>query len=113
MAILGSVSGAVAGPITLIGLPELFRGLADFRFLVYRSSLVLLPRKAQLAVSLSYANRRRLKITRALAAHPRILLLDEPTAGMNPTETEGMVGVIRDLKRSGFTVLLSPIVRTR
>jgi branched-chain amino acid transport system ATP-binding protein len=47
----------------------------------------LLPRKEKLALSLSYANRRRLEISRALAMHPRLLLLDEPTAGMNPTET--------------------------
>ena len=66
----------------------------------------LLPRSAQPALSLSYANRRRLEIARALAARPRILLMDEPTAGMNPTETEEMLGVIKALKRSGLTILL-------
>ena len=44
-------------------------------------------RSDQPAYSLSYANRRRLEIARATAANPRILLLDEPAAGMNPKET--------------------------
>ena len=47
----------------------------------------LLPRKDEYAKNLSYANRRRTEIARALAARPTLLLLDEPTAGMNPTET--------------------------
>ena len=47
----------------------------------------LAPRKEHLAYTLSYANRRRTEIARALAMQPALLLLDEPTAGMNPTET--------------------------
>jgi branched-chain amino acid transport system ATP-binding protein len=53
----------------------------------------------QPAYSLSYANRRRLEIARALATRPRVLLLDEPAAGMNPTETHEiteLIGRLRD-----------------
>jgi branched-chain amino acid transport system ATP-binding protein len=66
----------------------------------------LLPRLDHPAYSLSYANRRRVEIARALALRPRILLLDEPTAGMNPTETAEMMEIIRGLKRRGLTTLL-------
>jgi branched-chain amino acid transport system ATP-binding protein len=66
----------------------------------------LLPRREQYAYSLSYANRRRTEIGRALALRPRLLLLDEPTAGMNPTETREVLGQIAQLKREGLTVLL-------
>lgn len=66
----------------------------------------LLPRIDQPAYSLSYANRRRIEIARALALRPRLLLLDEPTAGMNPTETAEMQGLVAELKAEGLTILL-------
>ncbi len=66
----------------------------------------LLPRLDKPAHSLSYANRRRVEIARALALRPRLLLLDEPTAGMNPTETSEMLEIIRGLKGTGLTILL-------
>jgi branched-chain amino acid transport system permease protein len=66
----------------------------------------LLPRVNHLASSLSYANRRRLEIARALASRPALLLLDEPTAGMNPAETLELADQIRSLKHMGLTVLL-------
>jgi len=66
----------------------------------------LTPRLDQPAYSLSYANRRRVEIARALALHPRILILDEPTAGMNESETAEMQGIIADLKAEGRTILL-------
>jgi branched-chain amino acid transport system ATP-binding protein len=65
----------------------------------------LTPRINNPAFSLSYANRRRLEIARALALKPRVLFLDEPTAGMNPTETTEMLEIIRSLKGK-FTILL-------
>jgi len=66
----------------------------------------LLPRIDQPAYSLSYANRRRVEIARALALKPRLLLLDEPTAGMNPTETAEMQALVAELKAEGLTILL-------
>jgi ABC-type branched-subunit amino acid transport system ATPase component len=55
--------------------------------------------------SLSYANRRRLEIARALAAEPKLLMLDEPTAGMNPYETEEIMHLIARLRDMGHTIL--------
>jgi branched-chain amino acid transport system ATP-binding protein len=66
----------------------------------------LLPRKDNPAYSLSYANRRRVEIGRALALGPRLLMLDEPTAGMNQTETAEMQTLIGDLKKTGLTIVL-------
>src|SRR5437660_1463555 len=64
-------------------------------------------RHDQPASSLSYANRRRLEIARALATEPKLLLLDEPTAGMNPKETEEMTHLIWRLRRErGLTVVV-------
>jgi ABC-type branched-subunit amino acid transport system ATPase component len=61
----------------------------------------------QPAYSLSYANRRRLEIARAMATEPRILLLDEPAAGMNPTETHEITELIGQLRQEGeYTILV-------
>jgi ABC-type branched-subunit amino acid transport system ATPase component len=64
-------------------------------------------RMDQPAYSLSYANRRRLEIARATGAKPRLLLLDEPAAGMNPVETHeitDLIGRLRD--EGGYTILV-------
>jgi branched-chain amino acid transport system permease protein len=66
----------------------------------------LAPRTHQLAYELSYANRRRTEIARALASRPKILLLDEPTAGMNPMETLELADQIKSLRKLGLTVFL-------
>ena len=58
------------------------------------------------AGALSYGDQRRLEIARALAPEPRLLLLDEPAAGMNPAETESLAGLVRRLRTFGATVLL-------
>ncbi|MBV9537895.1 MAG: ATP-binding cassette domain-containing protein, partial [Acidisphaera sp.] len=66
----------------------------------------LTPRLAQTVSALSYANRRRVEIARALASQPKILLLDEPTAGMNPAETLELAEQIKSLHALGLTILL-------
>jgi branched-chain amino acid transport system ATP-binding protein len=60
-----------------------------------------------LAKNLPYGDQRRLEIARALATRPNLLLLDEPTAGMNPAETQEMMNFIRHLRDElGITILL-------
>jgi branched-chain amino acid transport system permease protein len=66
----------------------------------------LLPRLDQPVSGLSYANRRRVEIARALAARPKLLLLDEPTAGMNPAETLELAEQLSALHRMGLAILL-------
>jgi branched-chain amino acid transport system permease protein len=66
----------------------------------------LMPRLAQAVQGLSYANRRRVEIARALASRPEILLLDEPTAGMNPAETLELAEQIKSLHAMGLTILI-------
>jgi branched-chain amino acid transport system ATP-binding protein len=64
-------------------------------------------REDQPAFSLSYANRRRLEIARAMATIPKLILLDEPTAGMNPKETQEMTHLIGKLREErGFTIVV-------
>lgn len=61
----------------------------------------------ELASSLPYGDQRRLEIARALASQPKLLLLDEPTAGMNPRETEELMNFINRLRSElGLTILL-------
>jgi branched-chain amino acid transport system permease protein len=66
----------------------------------------LTPRLNQVVSALSYANRRRVEIARALATQPKILLLDEPTAGMNPAETLELAEQIKSLHDLGLTILI-------
>jgi branched-chain amino acid transport system permease protein len=66
----------------------------------------LQPRLEDPAFTLSYANRRRTEIARALAARPKLLLLDEPAAGMNPYERIEIAGLIRAMRDRGLTIFL-------
>jgi len=69
--------------------------------------LVGLTARAQRpAVELPYGEQRRLEIARALASSPRLLLLDEPSAGMNPQETLELEALIGQVNRRGVTILL-------
>ena len=60
----------------------------------------------ELSSSLAYGDQRRLEIARALAAEPKLLLLDEPAAGMNPQETASLVDLIHQILAGGITVVL-------
>ncbi|HTZ01981.1 MAG TPA: ABC transporter ATP-binding protein [Xanthobacteraceae bacterium] len=63
-------------------------------------------RRDMLALHLTIAGKKRLELARALAAEPKLLLLDEVLAGLNPTEVEHMIGVIRKIRESGVTILI-------
>ena len=106
----------VLGPLAELALalvrPRVGRGARSRRCATEAREILALfgdrltPRLDHPAYSLSYANRRRVEIARALALRPRLLLLDEPTAGMNPTETAEMQALIATLKARGLTILL-------
>jgi branched-chain amino acid transport system ATP-binding protein len=63
-------------------------------------------RAGERAAALAYGDQRRLEIARAMAPAPRLLLLDEPAAGMNPAETEALAGLVRRIRAAGTTVLV-------
>jgi len=58
------------------------------------------------ARSLTLVGRKQLEIARALATHPKVLLLDEAISGLNPTETETMMGLIREIQNRGITIFM-------
>lgn len=73
----------------------------------YLTEMGLAARAADLAKNLAYGEQRKVEIARALAAHPQLLLLDEPAAGMNASETAELSGLICQVReRYGHTILL-------
>jgi len=82
------------------------RALAEEKLAFFGQRLVGY-RHDQYAYSLSYANRRRLEIARAMATNARLLLLDEPAAGMNPNETHEITELIGELReKAGYSILV-------
>jgi ABC-type branched-subunit amino acid transport system ATPase component len=79
---------------------------AEKKALELLSFVGLRERAGHLARSLPYGDQRRLEIARALATGPKLLLLDEPAAGMNPTETSELMKLIGRIRERGVTVLL-------
>ncbi|MCC6221029.1 MAG: ABC transporter ATP-binding protein [Deltaproteobacteria bacterium] len=66
----------------------------------------LLEHGNELAKNLSYGDQRRLEIARALATDPALLLLDEPTAGMNPRESAGLVSLIQTIRQQEVAIII-------
>lgn len=66
----------------------------------------LMHRKDYLARSLTIGDRKRLEITRAMATHPEVILLDETAAGLNPTELGQAIALIRKIREQGITILI-------
>ena len=75
-------------------------GLAELEF------VGLAGKGAAPAASLAHGERRRLEIARALAARPRLVVLDEPAGGLNESETADLSGLVRRIRARGVTVLL-------
>jgi ABC-type branched-subunit amino acid transport system ATPase component len=90
-----SVAGAVFRPRAVVD--EEARARARARDVL--GFLGLGGKETELAKNLAYGDQRRLEIARALATEPRLLLLDEPTAGMNPRETDALTDLIGLLRR--------------
>ncbi len=102
-------------PTARATLPEVIARMPRFRrqeraaVAQARAALSLVGLEAQAsarAAALSYGDARRLEIARAMAAHPRLLLLDEPAAGLNPSETTALAALVRTIRAAGTTVLL-------
>jgi branched-chain amino acid transport system ATP-binding protein len=98
----GLVGSVIKGPATR---REEEEALAEARRLLRFVSLQ--GKGDMMAKNLAYGDQRKLEIARALASRPKLLLLDEPTAGMNPSETQATTDLIRRLRDElGITVLL-------
>ena len=97
-------SGAIAAGREHLGYPELPATIASKQLLAAVGLADLADEKAS---SLAYGAQRRLEIARALATEPSFLLLDEPAAGMNPQESEDLMGFVRTIRQDfDLTILL-------
>ena len=99
---------ATSVPGAVLGLPRHRREERDGRQEAERllEYVGIRGRAGDAARNLSYGDQRRLEIARAIATGPSILLLDEPAAGMNPTEKVALIALIRRIRDSGLTVVL-------
>jgi branched-chain amino acid transport system ATP-binding protein len=79
---------------------------ADAKTIEILEFMGLADRKDQLALNLPLGSQRTLAVAIALAAEPKLLLLDEPFAGMNPEETSQMMQIVRRIRDSGVTIVI-------
>ena len=92
----------------MLGLPSARADVVELE----RQAFELLDRFGMTALAehraggLSYGHQRRIEMMRALASRPRLLLLDEPVAGMNDAEADGLAGIFRKVAADGVAVLL-------
>src|SRR5205085_12658042 len=95
-------------PGALLGLPRHRREERDGRVEAGRLLAILgiEQHAGEAARNLAYGDQRRLEICRAMATSPDVLLLDEPAAGMNPSEKHGLVSLVRDIRDMGLTIVL-------
>lgn len=102
----GTAVAEIAGAVVR---PQRVRGV-EMQAIVNAQQLLhavgLHRRENVIARNLPYGDQRRLEIARALATRPRLLLLDEPTAGMNPQESASMVGLIRHIRDEFATTVI-------
>jgi branched-chain amino acid transport system permease protein len=99
---------ATSVPGALLGLPRHRREEREGRVEAQRllDYVGIGTRAEDLARNLPYGDQRRLEIARAIATGPSVLLLDEPAAGMNPSEKRALIGLIRRIRDSGLTIVL-------
>jgi branched-chain amino acid transport system ATP-binding protein len=92
----------------MLGLPKVAREERELQIEAERilSFVDLQNRKNELAAALPYGEQRLLEVAIALAARPKLLLLDEPVSGMNPSETASFMAKLADIRALGITVLL-------
>jgi branched-chain amino acid transport system ATP-binding protein len=90
----------------LLGLPYVAREEIELRAEAERILVFAGVRKNEIAGSLPYGEQRLLEVAIALAAQPRLLLLDEPVSGMNPSETAAFMAKLGEIRALGITVLL-------
>jgi len=99
-----------ASPLRIFLRPPFFKARGERVILEKAAEMLglvgLAEKKGQFASNLPYGDQRRLEIARALATEPRLLLLDEPAAGMNPNETEQVLELIQMIVARGITILL-------
>ena len=95
-------------PGALLGLPRHRREEREGREEAMRllAFVGIAHRRDDVARNLPYGDQRRLEIARAMATGPSVLLLDEPAAGMNQSEKRALIGLIRQIRSAGLTVLL-------